>query len=253
MSKKLIEEQNRIQDARDMQYRNKLNNMNEKIYDNALKYSGYIQNSGDNLSPKVKVNEPFFLKNDHEFNRRVAEMRLQEKENIKNDHTMINERLRDLDRLKEFESKIKSDKFEHQKMYKDYLDHQRGYNINSRTIPDDEPKLNPMIMPAYYYPNLPIPNSKKAVDSINWVKNNHTETLSNGVKASYLGESTLRHNPILQPMNNFEYNKYLNQQRKAYGSNNHNHNLLANSIERNELTIKNDKGTFAKVGNTIMA
>jgi hypothetical protein len=244
-----MEEQNRIQDARDMQYRNKLNNMNEKIYNNALKYSGYIQNSGDPLTPKVKVNEPFFVKNDHEFNRMVAEMRVQEKESIKKDPTMVNERLKDLDRLREFESKVKLDKFEHQKMYKDYLDHQRGYNQNSRTIPDDEPKLNPMIMPAYYYPNLPIANSKKAVDSINWVKNNHTETLNSGVKASYLGESTLRHNPILHPMNNFEYNKYLNQQRKVYG----NSNLLMNSSERIDTTLKNEKGTFAKVGNSIMA
>ena len=86
-----MDEQSRIQDARDFQYRNKLNNMNEKIYNNALKFSGYIQNSGS-LSPKV--NEPFFVKNDHEFNRRVAEMKFQEKENQKKDPTSLNERLK---------------------------------------------------------------------------------------------------------------------------------------------------------------
>jgi hypothetical protein len=237
----MMDEQSRIQDARDFQYRNKLNNMNEKIYNNALKFSGYIQNSGS-LSPKV--NEPFFVKNDHEFNRRVAEMKFQEKENQKKDPTSLNERLKDLDRLNEFQSKVKTDKIEHQKLYKDYLDHQRGYN-SSKIINEDDQQPNPMIMPAYYYPNRPLATSKKAVDSINWVKNNHTETLNNGFRPAYLGDTTLKHNTIVQPMNNFEYNKYLNKQRMQYG----NGNLLVNSIE----SLKSDSGTLAKVGNSIIA
>ncbi len=78
---------------------------------------------------------------------------------------------------------------------------------------------NELIMPSYNYPNLPVAMFKKANDPINWIKANHTETLRNNNKNYYLGDSALRHNPIIQPVEDKEYNKYLNKQKALYGTN----------------------------------
>lgn len=210
---KLIDEQIRKQDERDFYHRNKLNSINNKIYDKAIKFNDYIQNKTNTPI----CNEPFYLKNDHEFNRRVAEIKNTEKENLKKDQTALNQRLKEEQLQYQFENKLKAEKFDNQKSYKEFLDFQNNLYRNSDK--KDFPNLNQLIMPSYHYYNRPLATSKKAIDSINWVKNNHTETLHNGYKNFYLGDSQLKHNPIIQPLDDIEYNKYLNRERKLVGFN----------------------------------
>lgn len=213
--------------------------MNERIYDNVIKHNGYNHNSN---SEQTIYTEPYYLKNDVEFNKRVGEMKARERDFIKKDPTLVNERLKDLDRLREFENKQKLDKMENQRLYKNYLDYQ---SVNKSTIDSNkEDPLNPLIMPGYHHPNLPIPTSKKAIDSITWVKSNHTETLHNGNRqVNYLGETKLRHNPIIQPLNDHDYNKYLNKQRYIYN--------LNDQVIRTE--AGNSSKTLANVGNSIIS
>jgi hypothetical protein len=88
-NKKLIDEENQSMNNRENQYRNKINGLNSKVYDNAQKYLGYVQNP--NLNGDL-----FNAQNDFEFNRRLAEDRLMKKEAQRKDPSAINERLREV-------------------------------------------------------------------------------------------------------------------------------------------------------------
>ena len=224
LSQKLIEEENVRLTGREMEYRNKINSMNDKIYDHGQKFTDQIK-----MSNQPQMNELFHLRDDHMFNRKFAEMKAVERENEKRDPTKVNERLKELKRDRELESKLKGEKLDHQKLYKDYLDFQ--YNLENEKKQnwknENQSDLHQLIMPSYDYLNRPIPTAKKANDTINWVKNNHTETLRNG-KNYYLGDTKLRHNPITQPVEDADYNKYLNKQRIFYGMNNMNSQTLSN-------------------------
>lgn len=83
-------------------------------------------------------------------------------------------------------------------------------------------------MPAYLYPNRPIPLNKKAADSLQFSKQSNKifdkdmnkffywdsqyytmmDYPNNG---RYLGDSMLRHNPITCPVNDYCHNRYINQ------------------------------------------
>jgi hypothetical protein len=210
--------------------------MNNKIYNNALNLNGYIQNQSPSTN---KNNEPYYLKNDYEFNKRLAELKAQEKEIQRKDPSGVNARLQEADRLRDFESKLRAEKIENQKLYKDYLDTQKVIKVNKSFTNGNEPSEDQLIMPGYHFPSRPIATGKKASDSINWVKNNHVETLNNGYgqnpKNYYLGNTMLRHNPITEPLDNIDYNKYLTKQRVA-------------------LNYHGEGGnTFSRLGNQIIA
>jgi hypothetical protein len=240
LAQRLIEEQNKMTLDREMEYRNKINSMNDKIYEHGQKFTDLVK---VNMAPQL--NELFTLKNDHQFNRKLAEMREIEREKIKKDPTKVQERLKELERDKELNSKLKVEKMDHQKLYKDYLDFQykvqndKKNNFKSDNLID----VNQLIMPSYDYPNRPVPTAKKANDVIDWVKNNHLETLNSG-KHYYLGDSKLRHNPIIQPIEDANYNKYLNKQKMLYGIN--------QNITNNVNNFDNAK-TLANAGNIILA
>ena len=88
-SRKQIEERELKQKERDEDYRNKLNRMNDKIYENGINHGGYIQNNTN--SP---IKEPFHIKNDFEFNKRLANLKANERDLMKNDQNELNDRLR---------------------------------------------------------------------------------------------------------------------------------------------------------------
>jgi hypothetical protein len=237
-SQKMIEAEYKRQTERENEYKNKLNNMNEKIYNHALKLNGYYQNSNPN-SPSFK--EPFYVKNDHEFNRKLAEIRANERENQKRDQTMVNQRLKDLEVQRDFDNKQKIERAEHQRHYKEFLDYQKVSKDSEKPVDDKAP--NPLIMPSYHYPNKPIPTSKRAVDPLSWMMRSGENVLLDSGRHCYLGDTQLRHNPIVQPLDNIDYNKYLNKQRKYYS-----HNHYGNS------DLKIDQSTrLSKVGNSIIA
>lgn len=122
------------------------------------------------------------------------------------------------------------EKNDNQKLYREYLDNQNKMNqLNKLT----EPKyFGPqLLMPAYLYPNRPIPLNKKAADSLQFSKQSNKifdkdmnkffdwdsqyytmmDYPNNG---RYLGDSMLRHNPITCPVNDYYHNRYINQLKK---------------------------------------
>jgi hypothetical protein len=231
---KLIEGQIRKQEERDNEYRNKLNQMNDKVYDHGLKHTGYLQNHSN--SPTK--NEPFHVRNDHEFNRKLAEMRANEKGNLKNDQTLVQERMREMEINKDLDARMKSEKMDHQKLYKDFLDKQKGLKSQFEMENSNQPEGEKYIMPSYKYPNRAQPTNKRAKDTIEMVKNNtlfpesekdmkkffsweaQYETLIDyGNKNYYLGDTRLKHNPITHPVNDSEYNRYLLKLKHNAGGN----------------------------------
>ena len=111
-----------------------------------------------------------------------------------------------------------------------------------------------LLMPAYYYPNLPEPIYHKARDSLLASKNQEEyfgkdmnrffkgdatdNTLINYEGNNrYLGDSKLRHNPITCPVNDYYYNKYVNKLKKESeyipGGNNGNYSRSVNMPNNN--------------------
>lgn len=237
LAQKLIEEQNKMTYDREMEYRNKINSMNEKIYEHGQKFTDLM-----NFNNSPQLNELFTLRDDHQFNRKLAEMKEIEREKIKKDPSKAQERLKELEKEREINSKLKIEKLDHQKLYKDYLDFQYKMHNDKKhnwKTTENINELNQLMMPSYDYPNRPVPTAKKANDTIDWIKNNHLETLKNG-KHYYLGDTKLRHNPIIQPVEDTAYNKYLNKQKILYG------------LNQNGLNTNYAK-TLANAGNNILA
>lgn len=226
LSQKLFEEESKKMTVRELEHRNKINSMNEKIYRNGQKFTDLVKINNSN-----QLNELFTVRDDYMFNKKLAEMKANEKENAKRDLTKIQERLNELQKDREIDGKMKTEKLDHQKLYKEYLDYQNnlGNDKNQTSLNDNFSERNRLIMPSYDYPNRPIPTAKKANDSIDWVKHNHTETLRSG-KHYYLGDTILRHNPITQPIEDICYNKYLNKQRNFYGNNKSPTNASSNTL-----------------------
>lgn len=187
-----------------------------------------------------------------------------------------------MEQYKQMNQMMKSNKAEHQRLYREYLDQQSQIHKENEAlnIPDPNDK-NQLIMPSYTYLNRAMPTNKKAKDSIELVKNNtlfdgtgkpmnkffsweaQYETLIDygkctflfeGAKNYYLGDTKLKHNPITLPVNDNEYNKYVYRQKHeyiqpgSYGQQPFQHNGYANGhINQNPLN-----NSLQKVGSHIM-
>jgi len=202
-------------------FQNRLKNMNKNIYRNVNDYNNYFK----------KINPNIFNcnNNDYEFNQKVAEEKLENERLNKFNLLGIDQRIDFINNLQNEDKNLKEKKLFNQKLYKNYLDNQNKMNkINM--LKNNYDYKNNLLLPAYYYPNRPIPIYKKAKDSLLFSKNqsqildNHNlkkffeydsqfNTLidyENNNNNTYLGDSNLRHNPITCPVNDYNYNKYIN-------------------------------------------
>ena len=247
---KYIEQRDNEMQMKDNEYKQKFSNINNRIYRNLINHSDYL-----NTNNIQNAKEPYFLMNDRELNRQIAEQRQQEKILLKKDGTENMNNVSLLEKLKGIEYKEKEQKNEEKKLYKNYLDRQyldmqNHKNIKDTYVPQD-------IMPGYKYPSRPIPLYKKAFDSIHLVKNNllfenqnvgnmkeffqhdvqnHTLLDQNEQRSHYQPYGTnLVHNPIINPIPSFESNKYLNS--LAHSHNIRNSYISENIVERERRDI----------------
>ena len=194
---------------------------NNKIFGNASKYNNLL---GNPLDPNI-----FNAKNDNEFNRLLAEAKAKEKKIV--DPTEYNEAMKNYNDWKDGLQKQKEDNKNRQKLYKEYLDNQTELDRLNRMKNNGDDMRPQLLMPAYYYPNLPEPVYHKARDSLLASKNQEeyfgkdmnkffrgdasSNTLINYEGNNrYLGDSKLRHNPITCPVNDYYYNRYVNKLKK---------------------------------------
>ena len=228
-------------------FRDNLAKKNNRIFGNASKYNNLL---GSPLDPNI-----FNAKNDDEFNRLLAEAKAKER-NLK-DPTELEQALKNLDEWNKGLKKQKEDNKNRQKLYKEYLDNQTELEKLHKIKNNGDDMRPQLLMPAYYYPNLPEPVYHKARDSLLASKNQEeyfgkdmnnffrgdasSNTLINYEGNNrYLGDSKLRHNPITCPVNDYYYNKYVNKLKKEseyipHGNNGGNmyHNRSMNNLRDN--------------------
>jgi hypothetical protein len=88
-SKVLMKEYDSMITGREKAYRDKMNAMNDKIYHHGMKHADYMNEANS----KVR-NDPFHLMNDFDFNKRLAEMKANEREAKRNDPNNMVERVK---------------------------------------------------------------------------------------------------------------------------------------------------------------
>ena len=202
-------------------FRDNLAKKNNRIFDNAQKYNKVL---GTPLDPNI-----FNSKNDTEFNKLMAEQKEKERKAI--DPKELEQALKNMEDWNNGLKKAKEDNKNRQKLYKEYLDNQTELDKLNKMKNDGSDMRPQLLMPAYYYPNLPEPVYHKARDSLLASKNQEeyfgkdmnrffkgdasSSTLMNYEGNNrYLGDSRLRHNPITCPVNDYYYNKYVNKMKK---------------------------------------
>ena len=199
-------------------YRSKISRMNNNIYRNALLYNDYL-NEGKNK-------DLFNSKNDLIFNQKVAEMKQKEKQE-KMLQSMDNIKIQKQKNLLKdiYEQQMKDQKLLDQKNYREFLDKQKyeykKNKSNSILLSSGEQ----LLMPGYRYSNVPKPLINYTFGrNLSVVNNFKNEDETN--KKFYLGDSTLKHNPITCPVEDLSPRKYIlsqiykEQNRRFKSSNN---------------------------------
>jgi hypothetical protein len=102
-NKKLFTDYDNMLNGREKAYKDKLSAMNDRIYNNGMKHTDFMNNEAHH---GIR-NDPFYLKNDFNFNRRLAEMKEKEKDAMRHDPSKMAERMRMVNILfKNFSKKI---------------------------------------------------------------------------------------------------------------------------------------------------
>ncbi len=202
-------------------FKNNLSKKNDRIFGNAEKFNNLLKNPYD---PNI-----FKAKNDDEYNKLMAEAKLREKNKI--DPTELEKVNKDFNDYNNGLKRLKEENKNRQKLYKQYLDNQTELDKLNKLKSEGDDMRPQLLMPAYYYPNLPEPVYHKARDSLLASKNQEEyfgkdmnkffrsdaeqKTLMDYEGNNrYLGDSKLRHNPITCPVNHYYYNKYVNKLKK---------------------------------------
>lgn len=217
------EESSQFLDNEYEMYRNKINKMNNDIYNHAVSYFNYV---GSNV-------DLYEGSNDYDYNRRILEMKSKGKnDRIVNAEKYLAMRQQEQQEKMEYDKRVFDNKLTSQKNYRDYLDNQMQQRLSARNASKHvlTESAEQLLMPSYKYPNFPYTVVKKAFDPLNYyaktpkgtmpimVDENRMSTdigsssLMYKERGSYLGDSRLRHNPITCPVDDVEYNKYVNKE-----------------------------------------
>ena len=220
---KIIKNFNNESDKWDLPYnqmQDKLRNSNSRMYGNISNYNNIL---GDPIDPRA-----FEARNDLEFNKMIADQREIKRKQEKLNPNLTKEILKQKQDLEEDFKRKRENDINRQKLYKEYLDNQSQLDKLNRLKNQKDDMRPQLIMPSYYYPNLPEPIYHKARDSLLASKNQEnyfgksmkkffSEDASRNTlldyegSSRYLGDSKLRHNPITCPVNDYYYNKYINK------------------------------------------
>ena len=199
-------------------YRSKISRMNNNIYRNALLYNDYL-NEGKNK-------DLFNSKNDLIFNQKVAEMKQKEKQE-KMLQSMDNIKIQKQKNLLKdiYEQQMKDQKLLDQKNYREFLDKQKFEHKKNKSNNILLSSGEQLLMPGYRYSNVPKPLINYTFGrNLSVVNNFKNEDETN--KKFYLGDSTLKHNPITCPVEDLSPRKYIlsqiykEQNRRFKSSNN---------------------------------
>ena len=234
------------------QMQDKLRNSNNRMFGNISKYNNIL---GEPIDPKV-----FGAKNDLEFNKMIADQKELRRRQEKLNPNYYNELMKQKKELEEDMKRKRENDINRQKLYKEYLDNQNQLDKLNKLKNQRDDMRPQLIMPSYYYPNLPEPIYHKARDSLlasknqeNYFGKNMNKFFSGDASSNtlldyegssrYLGDSKLRHNQITCPVNDYYYNKYINRLKKEsevipVDYNRAQNNQRNNLIQRGNYVIK---------------
>ena len=234
------------------QMQDKLRNSNNRMFGNISKYNNIL---GEPIDPRV-----FGAKNDLEFNKMIADQKELRRRQEKLNPNYYNELMKQKKELEEDMKRKRENDINRQKLYKEYLDNQNQLDKLNKLKNQRDDMRPQLIMPSYYYPNLPEPIYHKARDSLlasknqeNYFGKNMNKFFSGDASSNtlldyegssrYLGDSKLRHNPITCPVNDYYYNKYINRLKKEsevipVDYNRAQNNQRNNLIQRGNYVIK---------------
>lgn len=229
-------------------YRLMLSKMNNNIYKNALRYNEYLHDGKNNDYNKNQIKEVYNIKDDLQFNQKIYEIKQKEKEEkmlkILNNNKLQREKN---NMQKQLEKEIKEQKLLDQQKYRIFLDKQKNEqrnNTNSNKVLISSGEQ--LLMPSYRYSNVP----KSLIDYTLSKNYNASNTIKKeeSPKKFYLGDSTLKHNPITFPVEDISPKKYiinqvnkqnLNNNRKQSNSVDYRYNFLSVDVNKNR-NIFND-------------
>ena len=212
-------------------YRSMLSKMNNNIYKNALRYNEYLHDGKNNdyINNNNSIKEIYNIKDDLQFNQKINEIKQKEKEEkmlqILNNNKIQKEKS---NMQKKLEKELKEQRLLDQQKYRIFLDkqkieHRNNSNSNKVLVSSGEQ----LLMPSYRYSNVP----KSLIDYTLSKNYSVSNTIKKEVspKKFYLGDSTLKHNPITFPVEDISPKKYIiNQVNKQNINNNR---KLSNSVD----------------------
>jgi hypothetical protein len=171
--------------------------LEQYVLSNSLSFSGHLNNNYFNNQRITYLGDSNLKHNpitcpidDLEYNKKIAELQLKEKRDqlFYNDERNLNHFQDEYRKQNEKERTIQSKEIKN-----DYYDWDKNNSIMSR----------------YKTPNIQKPLEQYLVNNNNYAKTPNPNNFIINKKINYLGESTLRHNPITCPIDDLEYNKYI--------------------------------------------
>ena len=194
-----------VAENREYNFPNKLGRNRVNSADNNYTYLNNNKNINEYLKNYGAYKDVF--KQYDNYNKVLAEQNLRHKDYMNKQRTIEElKRIEERERMNNYELQEKSYENEKKKEYKEYLDRQIKEQFPIKLWKENYNENN-LIKSNNYFQNKNLYNSAPNFSLVK--KSNYVEVNPYNAKRYDLGNSNLRYNTILNPMFNYNYNKYL--------------------------------------------
>ena len=222
---------------------------NENNYDNDKNINFYLKNYG--------AYKDVFKQYDN-YNKILADQNLRNKDYMNKQRTLEElKRIEEREKIYNYEKQEKSYENEKKKIYREYLDRQVKEQFPIKLWKENYNERN-FVNNTPFFKDRSLYSSAPHFSIIN--KSNFVEVNPYNAKNYDLGNSNLRYNPILNPMFNYNYNKYLFPKRfnkdflnenEEQIRRNYNTNNISNEYNRRQINDNNNYQEIEDNNNTI--
>ena len=228
---------------------NKINIINNKDNDEGYKNQTFNNSNNINNLNNYYNNSYNKYKNLYreynDYNKLLAENNIRKKELVNKQRVLQEEkRIEENQRLSQLEKQEKLFENERKKLYRDYLDRQVHEQIPIKLSMENYDENN-IINSQTSFKNIQLYDTVPHYSTIN--KSKFVEVNPYCSKNYDLGKSNLENNPILNPMFNYNYNKYLfgkkgvsRSMSEIPSTKSNNMNIITNEIKTNNFEKNNE-------------
>ena len=234
---------------------NKINIINNKDNDEGYKNQTFNNSNNINNLNNYYNNSYNKYKNLYreynDYNKLLAENNIRKKELVNKQRVLQEEkRIEENQRLSQLEKQEKLFENERKKLYRDYLDRQVHEQMPIKLSMENYDENN-IINSQTSFKNIQLYDTVPHYSTIN--KSKFVEVNPYCSKNYDLGKSNLENNPILNPMFNYNYNKYLfgkggvsRSMSTAPRGRSYNMDMISNEIKTNNINIENFENNIEK-------